>query len=434
MASWPPWARRAATVFASTGVLVSIAVPARVSAAAGGTLADWRMDEPPGSSVMLDSSGNGLDGAIGDAVLVGQLEGDTVFYRWPYKPPNQLPVEPERLIQVADARLNPGLDDYAIALRFRTSRSFGNILQKGQAGSPTGYFKMEIPNGNLRCVFRGLDANGELVRVAVASGDARLNDGAWHSVRCMRTGEWLTLVVDGRVLDRRQGAFLSITNRVPFVIGGKLNCDQVRITCDYFTGDIDSIRIEKGGISASALRGEVLFADGFDGGFAQWSSVVRMELDAAQGTPAPSAFASVADASAFATAPLVAGTWSVCASVDVLAPDLRSATLLRLRAAGGAPIIRVRVDANGFLLVRSDVSGLASPRTVPLGSGWHTIRLCGTIGSEGTWSLTRDGITVLEDWDANTGSAPAGVVQIGETARGTWTANFDGVLVEDVFA
>jgi hypothetical protein len=37
-----------------------------------------------------------------------------------------------------------------------------------------------------------------------------------------------------------------ITNTVPLTIGGKLNCDQISVTCDYFVGEIDYIRIEVG--------------------------------------------------------------------------------------------------------------------------------------------------------------------------------------------
>ena len=32
-----------------------------------------------------------------------------------------------------DSRLNPGSDDYAVTIRYRTNQHFGNIIQKGQA-------------------------------------------------------------------------------------------------------------------------------------------------------------------------------------------------------------------------------------------------------------------------------------------------------------
>jgi hypothetical protein len=35
------------------------------------------------------------------------------------------------------------------------------------------------------------------------------------------------------------GASGTISNTVPMTIGGKINCDQIDITCDYFACDID---------------------------------------------------------------------------------------------------------------------------------------------------------------------------------------------------
>ena len=40
-------------------------------------------------------------------------------------------------------------------------------MQKGQAGSTGGYFKLENPSGHLNCVFRGKDSSGNLIRKAV---------------------------------------------------------------------------------------------------------------------------------------------------------------------------------------------------------------------------------------------------------------------------
>ncbi len=429
-----PGLRRILALLVGWLALLGLVVLVGGEASAGGwvTLTDWRMDEAAGATVMVDSSGNGIDGAIGSGILTGRVDGDTIYYRWPYRPPNQPPADPERLIQVSDARLNPGLGDYAITLRFRTPHSFGNIMQKGQAGSPTGYFKLEIPNGNLRCLFRGLDATGELVRASVVSGSTTLNDGLWHTARCERSGTTMSLTVDGAVLDRRVIPLISVSNSRPLTIGGKLNCDQITTTCDYFSGDIDGIRIEGGGGDTPPPTGSVVFEDAFDDGFAHWPRVTGMTIDDTQGSPAPpSARLAVVEAAAWAEAFLSTPTGTPCLSVDVAVADPAAVTLFRLRTDGGGPIVRVRLDSGGFLRVRSDVSGVSSPRTALLGSGWHTIQLCGTIGPSGTWSLSRDTVVVLSGWTADTGTAPAGRVQVGATARMTWTANFDRVLVED---
>jgi hypothetical protein len=62
--------------------------------------------------------------------------------------------------------------------------------------------------------------------------------------RCARTSTGVTLTIDGKVVDTASGSSGNITNTRPISIAGKLNCDQVQTTCDYFTGDIDYITIQ----------------------------------------------------------------------------------------------------------------------------------------------------------------------------------------------
>ena len=53
------------------------------------------------------------------------------------------------------------------------------------------------------------------------------------------------MTIDGVRTRRGLGPTGSITSNLPLTIGGKSNCDQVTITCDYFAGDIDYVKIEK---------------------------------------------------------------------------------------------------------------------------------------------------------------------------------------------
>jgi hypothetical protein len=76
------------------------------------------------------------------------------------------------------------------------------------------------------------------------SSKRSLNDGQWHVVRCERTATQVVMTVDGVVTMRVRHATGMISNNVPLTIGGKLNCDQISITCDYFAGDIDYVTIE----------------------------------------------------------------------------------------------------------------------------------------------------------------------------------------------
>lgn len=219
-------------------LVVGLAVAAPASAA---TIVDWEMNEAPGATVMVDSAGN-VDGKIGSAVQTGVSAKGATAYRWAFTSPTAPPPKPERLVQAKSSLLNPGSGNYTVELRYRTTKHFGNIVQKGQAGSAGGYFKLENPGGHLNCVFRGLNSSGTLVRKAVES-PAVLSDGNWHIAICARTAKALTLTIDGTVVGTAKGSTGSISNTRPLTIAGKLNCDQVKTTCDYYTGDIDYIKI-----------------------------------------------------------------------------------------------------------------------------------------------------------------------------------------------
>jgi laminin G domain protein len=224
---------------ALAGVL-AVASPAR--GAIDNPVAVWQMNERAGSPAMDDSSGNGIDGVIGTGVLAGtRLSGGGTGYRFPYARPDTPPANPRRLVQVAhDNRLNPGAGEFAVELRLRTTHVFGNVIQKGQSGSPGGYWKFQQPNGKISCLFRGSRGSG-----TASSGTTRVNDGRWHTVRCERTSSSVVMTVDGVVTGRNRNPTGTIANTKPLTIAGKLSCDQVEVGCDYFAGEIDYVRIER---------------------------------------------------------------------------------------------------------------------------------------------------------------------------------------------
>jgi hypothetical protein len=225
--------------------LVALVLPVGLTsatAAATQTLALWNLNEDPGASVMADSSGNGIDGAIGSAVQTGLVSGTDTFYRWSNVNPTAPPAKPERIITLADTRLNPGTRDFAVSFRYRTTHPFGNIMQKGQEKSAGGDFKFQLPGGNVTCLVRG--SRQKAVRTVGV-----YDDNQWHTVRCERTSAGITLTVSdavGNLQETRslRGPTGNISNQLPMTVGGKIQCDQVTVTCDYFAGDIDWITYE----------------------------------------------------------------------------------------------------------------------------------------------------------------------------------------------
>ena len=204
-------------------------------ASAGSPVAIWSMDEPAGSRTMHDSSGHGLDGRIGDETGVG-----SGHYRFDRLEPDTPPIHPGHLVTVPDSRrLDPGDGDFAITMRLRTIYQFGNIIQKGQATVPGGSWKLQIPNGHVQCWFRG--SAGSLLVTA----PRKINDGDWHVVRCARTDDGVSLEIDGDTVAEKYGATGWIANSWPLSIGGKTECDQRTVGCDYYAGDLDYVAIER---------------------------------------------------------------------------------------------------------------------------------------------------------------------------------------------
>ncbi len=200
----------------------------------------WEMNEALGATVMTDSGPTGLNGAVDPAgVDAGYSYDGASGYHWVRRPPEAYPASPERIIQVPDnALLDPGDGTFVLEIRYRTKENFGNIIQKGQARTYGGQWKIQAPKGIPSCLFKGPQG-----RVATGA-KTPINDNAWHVLTCVKTSSRVTMYVDGVYRNKKNGTTGTIDNKKAVTIGGKLECDQVRVTCDYFSGDIDYVRID----------------------------------------------------------------------------------------------------------------------------------------------------------------------------------------------
>ncbi|MEU7999966.1 PKD domain-containing protein [Catellatospora sp. NPDC049111] len=228
-----------AAALVAAGVAIG-ATPAH--AVATNTVAFWSMDEPNGSTVLVDSSGNGRNGTIGSDLTTGVVYGGATGHRFPVVLPGEMAYKPGHINRVpAHSDLNPDSGDFSLTIRYRSTYSFGNIMQKGQGATAGGYWKFEAPGGIPRCLFRG--GNGAS-RTGYATES--ISDGQWHTVTCNRTSAYVEMYVDGVRTSRANGPTGNVANTWQLSIGGKGTCDGVEVTCDYFIGDIDYIKILKG--------------------------------------------------------------------------------------------------------------------------------------------------------------------------------------------
>lgn len=197
------------------------------------------MDEPSGATTMRDSSPAGLDGTIGSAVVTGVVTDGATGYQW--LSGNRSGVHTERLVRVDSSRLNPGIANFTFIMRFKTS-SFGdqNIVQKGQAKTSGGQWKIAIKNGKIVCNFLGV-----VHRSAVWSREI-IADNQWHTVRCDRRTTGVTITIDSNTPKTNHNWTGSISNTWAVSIGGKPKCDGgVTVGCDYYVGFVDRVVIER---------------------------------------------------------------------------------------------------------------------------------------------------------------------------------------------
>lgn len=200
---------------------------------------DLELNEPSTVQprVAQDSSGRNHDGTIGSLV---KTNGS--FAHFPLTPGN-VDHDNTPLILVpdaADGSLDPGSGRFTVQMRYRTT--YGeNILQKGQATTRGGQWKIQLERRGLVCLVRTAAGSA-----AAGSGTTAVKDGRWHTVKCVRTPTSVDLYVDGVRTGHSRHKTGTMNNKKPWSLGGKANCNGKPITCDYFNGDVDYVRMWKG--------------------------------------------------------------------------------------------------------------------------------------------------------------------------------------------
>jgi hypothetical protein len=202
-------------------------------------VAQWDMNELPGSTVLVDSGPNGLDGTIGTSI---SLSGS--YQTFPHITRGTGgTVDPQHLDTIFSDLLNPGTSDFIVTVRLRipsVAASLGNVMQKGQTGTPGGFWKVQLDGGAGRvlCSFVSPTGSGSIRSEQIVA------DNQWHTVTCERTATEVSTTVDGvtRTIKKSVG---DITNNQPLSIGGKHLCSATpHHDCDYFIGSIDYVQVQ----------------------------------------------------------------------------------------------------------------------------------------------------------------------------------------------
>jgi len=228
-----------ATIAAAISLSVVLS-PAVNTQAAGTSVLNLQLNEKVGATIARDTSGQNHNGTIGSHI---KMNG--AFADWDrHSPAEGIAYGLKHLITIPDAAngsLDPGISNFSITLRFRTSENFGNVIQKGQATTAGGQVKFQIPKGKLSCMFKTPSGTA-----TAGSGTKLLNDNQWHVVRCDRTPTSVTMFVDGVQTGRNNNPTGALNNAKPWTIGGKSECNAVTVSCDYFAGEVDYVTMTKG--------------------------------------------------------------------------------------------------------------------------------------------------------------------------------------------
>ena len=235
-------------------------------------IADWQMNERAGAREMGDSSGSNLTGRIGGAIETGVVGGGATGYRWSTR--NRDGVRPERLVTVAGSALNPRSDAFAVTVRLSTGLGDHNIVQKGQTGAAGGFWKVDMKWGRAFCTFQGSEG------MRAIGSSQTLWDGRWHTVRCERRRTGVTIVVDGGAPRTNPGSSGHIENSWPVAVGGKWKCDPPAVQCDYFSGLLDNVTIERLAEPPDTSRPHVAVLRPADGSYVAYSSNVALTATA----------------------------------------------------------------------------------------------------------------------------------------------------------
>jgi hypothetical protein len=231
-------ARRRGCLLIAALLAASLTAAADPAFGATTTVADWEMNEAAGATVMRDSSGSNLSGNIGSAVETGVVKASAKGYRWSGR--NKAGYHPERLVTVNSSLLNPGTADFAVTVRLFTGAGDQNIIQKGQSRTAGGMWKIDMLRGHVICTFKGSSG-----RVAIGSRQT-VWDHVWHTVRCERHANSVSIIVDGGTPRTHSGATGNIANTKVLAIGGKAACDGgITVQCDYYVGLLDRAVVQR---------------------------------------------------------------------------------------------------------------------------------------------------------------------------------------------
>ena len=225
------------TVRVSNSLGTNTSSGAVLSLVTTGPLAFWRFDEPPGSTVAVDSRGNfhGTNSLTGSRFVTGGRSGNAIS-----------------IDRAANGFVNMGNvlpltnGDFTISAWIRPpagDTTFNaNFLSKHQSGFVNGYilsYGWFAPLGNKALMYSGSRLTNGVQEVVTSTTD--VNDGNWHQiVGVYRAGSTTTIYVDGSPVEGSIASSPMTASTASFLIGGNFLGAAVETR---FQGLVDEVQI-----------------------------------------------------------------------------------------------------------------------------------------------------------------------------------------------
>ena len=202
-------------------------------------VADYQLQNDT-STTMADSAGTN-DGAIAAGAPAAGLDTHVASqngfgYQWAAP----TVVNDARVVTVPDAAdLDPGDREFAVEVKLKTNATDGVLVQKGQSDTPGGSWRVQLQGGQVSCLFRSDTVQG------ATKSDILVDDNQWHTIKCELVATGTSVYIDGTRDGHQNKAVTGVDSGAEVTVGGKVGCGSIA-TCDYYVGQVDSVRILKG--------------------------------------------------------------------------------------------------------------------------------------------------------------------------------------------
>ena len=202
-----------------------------------GYVGHWAFNESGTPSTAADSSGKGNNGNDFN------ITGNGQYYSFNGSS--------SRVIVPENSSLDPGSADfsYGVTLKMAAGPVTGetyDVLRKGLTTTTGGDYKLEISNSNGLAVARCIVKDAQKVAAIIRAGSVDLADNQWHDVTCSRSGNSVTITIDGTKRGTKTVSVLgTVSNAADLAVGAKAE-GTAPTGFDWFLGLIDDawVRID----------------------------------------------------------------------------------------------------------------------------------------------------------------------------------------------